>query len=121
MVCVAAFERPNVSNQDKRPKFDPKRIQMGWKLLGGSFALWLIGLILNPVSMPMQLWIGVPIRLKLLIGVASLQLIAVILAAIWLFPVVRRRKMRLWSIALMIAVIAMTTFYHFNWLIRLDR
>lgn len=121
MVCVAALEGGHVSKKENRPKFDPRRIQWGWKLLGAAFGLWLIGLLLNPISMPMRLWIEVPVRLKLLIGVASLQLIAVILAAIWLFPVVRRRKMRLWSIALMIAVVAITSLYHFNWLTRLNR
>jgi hypothetical protein len=69
----------------------------------------------------MMLWIGVPVRLVLLWGVAFLQLAAVILSAVWLYPVVRRRKLRMWSLALMVAVIAMSTFYHFNWLTRLAK
>jgi hypothetical protein len=46
---------------------------------------------------------------------------AAILAAIWLYPVIRRRKLRMWSLALMLAVIAMSTFYHFKWLTNLAR
>ena len=107
--------------KDKHPKFDPKRIEWGWKLLAAAFGLWLAGLILNPVSLPMKLWIEVPVRLVLLWGVTFLQLAAVILAAVWLYPVVRRRKLRMWSLALMIAVIAMSAFYHFNWLTQLGR
>lgn len=108
-------------SKEKRPRFDPRRIEWGYKLLMGAFGLWLVGLILNPVSLPMMLWIGVPTRLMLLSGVAALQLAAVILAAVWLYPVVRRRKLRLWALALMIAVIAMSTFYHYNWIARLAK
>ena len=118
MVCVAAIERRNVSSKDNKAKhkFDPKRIEWGYKLLVGAFGLWLVGLVLNPVAMPMKLWIGVPVRLILLWGVTFAQLAAVILAAVWLFPVVRRRKLRMWSLVLMIAVIVMSSFYHFKWL-----
>ncbi len=110
-----------MSSKDKHSKFDPKRIQWGYKLLGGAFALWLVGLILNPIANPMMLWIGVPIRLMLLWGVTFLQLAAVILAAVWLYPVVRRRKMRLWSLALMVTLIVMSTLYHLKWLTSLGK
>ena len=110
-----------MSSKDKHAKFDPKRVKWGWKLLAGAFGLWLLGLILNPVSLPMMLWIGVPARLFLLWGVAFAQLAAVLLAAVWLYPVVRRRKMRMWSLALMVAVIVMSTLYHFKWLTSLGK
>ena len=112
-----------MSSKDNKAKhkFDPKRIQWGYKLLAGAFGLWLVGLILNPVAMPMRLWIEVPVRLFLLWGVAFAQMAAAILAAIWLYPVIRRRKLRMWSLALMLAVIAMSTFYHFKWLTNLAR
>ena len=107
-----------MSSTDKKTKhkFDPKRIEWGWKLLAAAFGLWLVGLLLNPVSLPMKLWIGTPVRLFLLWGVAVAQMAVAILAAVWLYPVIRRRKLRLWSMALMIAVIAMSTLYHFKWL-----
>ena len=124
MVRVATIERRNVSSKDKKAKhkFDPKRIEWGWKLLGGAFGLWLVGLILNPVSLPMKLWIGTPLRLFLLWGVAFASLAAAVVAAVWLYPVVRRRTLRMRSLALMIAVIAviaviaMSTLYHLKWL-----
>ncbi|MEO7563606.1 MAG: hypothetical protein ABIR63_06390, partial [Sphingomicrobium sp.] len=94
------------------------RVAMGWKLLWGSLGLWLLGLVLNPVSLPAALLIGVPLRFKLLIFVAALQLVAVVLAAIWLWPVVRRRRLSLWSIVLMVLLVAMSSLYHFVWLNR---
>ena len=111
-----------MSSKDTKTKhkFDPKRIEWGYKLLMGAFGLWLVGLILNPVSLPMRLWIERPTRFFLLWGVSFAQIAVAILAAVWLYPVVRRRKLRMWSLALMLAVIAMSSIYHFKWLTTLS-
>ncbi|MEO6198802.1 MAG: hypothetical protein ABIO68_02540 [Sphingomicrobium sp.] len=109
----------NKKTSPKRTPFDPRRVALGWKLLWTSLGLWLFGLILSPVSSPMKLLIGIPLRLKILIFVAALQLAVAILAAVWLWPIVRRRRLRLWSIVLVVLLIGMSSLYHFAWLSRL--
>ncbi|MGH6659273.1 MAG: hypothetical protein ACREBM_06435, partial [Sphingomicrobium sp.] len=90
-----------------------------WKLFGTALALWLAGLLLNPISAPM-IPMPLPIRLIGLMVVAGVQAAAVIAAAALLMPMARRHMVRLWSIGLLAAAVVMTSLYHFSWLQRLS-
>lgn len=108
-----------MSSRTKRPNIDPKRTSLGWKLFATAFVLWLAGLLLNPISAPM-IPLPMPIRLFGLMAVASGQLAAVTVGAALLLPLVRRHLVRLLSIGLLVAVVVMTSLYHFSWLQRLS-
>lgn len=109
-----------MSNRPKRAKIDPKRVKLGWSFLWAAFGLWVLGLVLNPISAPIALKVPSAIRLDALFLVAALQLAAVLIAALLLVPLARRHKVRLWSILLMVTAVALTSLYHFSWLDRLS-
>jgi len=108
-----------VSNDKARAKVDPKRVALGWKILGAAFVLWAVGLFLNPITFQMPLLAGMMIRLRVVFVVAIVQLLLAIAGAVLVLPSARRRRLRISAIVLLVVVVAMTSLFHLTWVARL--